>query len=37
MATIRIDGQQYEVEAGKNLLETCLTLGLDLPLSLIHI
>ena len=31
MATIRIDGQQYEVEAGKNLLETCLTLGLDLP------
>ena len=31
MATIRIDGREYEVEAGKNLLETCLTLGLDLP------
>jgi NADH-quinone oxidoreductase subunit G len=31
MATIRIDGRTYEVEAGKNLLETCLSLQLDLP------
>ncbi|MEM1189306.1 MAG: NADH-quinone oxidoreductase subunit NuoG [Pseudomonadota bacterium] len=31
MVTIHIDGREYEVEAGKNLLETCLTLGLDLP------
>jgi NADH-quinone oxidoreductase subunit G len=31
MATIRIDGREYEVEAGRNLLETCLNLGLDLP------
>jgi NADH-quinone oxidoreductase subunit G len=31
MPTIQIDGQDYEVEAGKNLLETCLSLGLDLP------
>ena len=31
MPSIRIDGQDYEVEAGKNLLETCLSLGLDLP------
>ncbi|MEP4147093.1 MAG: NADH-quinone oxidoreductase subunit NuoG [Halioglobus sp.] len=31
MATIRIDGVEYEMEAGKNLLESCLSLGLDLP------
>ena len=31
MPTIRIDGTEYEVEAGKNLMETCLNLGLDLP------
>jgi NADH-quinone oxidoreductase subunit G len=31
MPSIRIDGTEYEVEAGKNLLETCLNLGLDLP------
>jgi NADH-quinone oxidoreductase subunit G len=31
MPVVHIDGQAYEVEAGKNLLETCLTLGLDLP------
>ena len=31
MPVIQVDGQQYEVEAGKNLLETCLSLGLDLP------
>ncbi|MFD2512384.1 NADH-quinone oxidoreductase subunit NuoG [Pontibacter locisalis] len=31
MATIYIDGKSYEVAAGKNLLETCLSLDLDLP------
>jgi len=31
MPTIYIDGQAYEVEEGKNLLEACLNLGLDLP------
>ncbi|MDF2189085.1 NADH-quinone oxidoreductase subunit NuoG [Paraflavitalea sp. CAU 1676] len=31
MPTIYIDNKPYEVKAGKNLLETCLTLGLDLP------
>ena len=31
MPLIRIDGVEYEVEAGKNLLQTCLELGLDLP------
>ena len=31
MPTIRIDGKEYEVEAGNNLLQSCLDLGLDLP------
>ena len=31
MATITIDGKTFEIPAGKNLLETCLTLGFDLP------
>ena len=31
MPSIRIDGVTYEVETGRNLLETCLSLGLDLP------
>lgn len=31
MATITIDGKTFEVPTGKNLLETCLTLGFDLP------
>ena len=31
MPLIHIDGQEYEVESGKNLLEACLSLGLDLP------
>lgn len=31
MAVIYIDHQAYEVKPGKNLLETCLTLGFDLP------
>lgn len=31
MATLFIDDKPYEVPAGNNLLETCLSLGLDLP------
>jgi NADH-quinone oxidoreductase subunit G len=31
MAAIYIDGKAYEVKPGKNLLETCLTLGFNLP------
>ncbi|SMO35628.1 NADH-quinone oxidoreductase subunit NuoG [Solitalea koreensis] len=31
MATIYIDNKAYEVKEGKNLLETCLTLGFNLP------
>ncbi|MBL0744260.1 NADH-quinone oxidoreductase subunit NuoG [Chryseolinea sp. Jin1] len=31
MATVYIDNKSYEVGAGKNLLESCLSLGLDLP------
>ncbi len=31
MATIRIDQQEYTVRDGDNLLQTCLSLGLDLP------
>ena len=31
MPTIYIDNKPYEVKAGKNLLEACLSLGVDLP------
>jgi NADH-quinone oxidoreductase subunit G len=31
MAILYIDNKPYEVKPGKNLLETCLTLGFDLP------
>jgi len=31
MATIHVDGKQYEVRGGENLLQTCLSLGLDIP------
>ncbi|OQP59633.1 NADH-quinone oxidoreductase subunit G [Niastella vici] len=31
MSTIYIDNKKYEVKAGKNLLEACLGLGIDLP------
>ena len=31
MATITIDGVTHEVEPGQNLLEACLSKGLDLP------
>lgn len=31
MPLIQIDGQQFQVKAGDNLLQACLSLGLDLP------
>ena len=31
MATITVDEQTYQVDPGKNLLEVCLSLGLNLP------
>lgn len=31
MATIHVDGKTYEVNGSDNLLEACLTLGLDIP------
>ncbi|MEX2233728.1 MAG: NADH-quinone oxidoreductase subunit NuoG [Cyclobacteriaceae bacterium] len=31
MATLYIDDKPYEVKSGKNILETCLSLGFDLP------
>ncbi|MDB5986745.1 MAG: nuoG [Nevskia sp.] len=31
MATIHVDGTQYEVDGGDNLLHACLSLGLDVP------
>jgi NADH-quinone oxidoreductase subunit G len=31
VATIIVDGREYEVDPTKNLLETCLSLGLNLP------
>ncbi|HWJ29689.1 MAG TPA: 2Fe-2S iron-sulfur cluster-binding protein, partial [Flavisolibacter sp.] len=31
MPIIYIDNKPYNVKAGKNLLETCLALGIDLP------
>jgi NADH-quinone oxidoreductase subunit G len=31
MATIHIDGKQYPVDGGDNLLHACLSLGLDIP------
>lgn len=31
MPTLYIDNTPYEVKSGKNLLETCLSLGFDLP------
>ncbi|MBN2616414.1 MAG: NADH-quinone oxidoreductase subunit NuoG [Bacteroidales bacterium] len=36
MAKIKIDGKQFEVEAGKNLLDTCLELGFDIPHFCFH-
>lgn len=31
MATIHVDGKQYEVNGSDNLLQACLSLGLDIP------
>lgn len=31
MATIHIDGKEYEVDGAENLLQVCLSLGLDVP------
>ncbi|WP_024871431.1 NADH-quinone oxidoreductase subunit NuoG [Tolumonas lignilytica] len=31
MATIHVDGKEYEVNGADNLLEACLSLGLDVP------
>ncbi len=31
MATIHIDGKQYDIHGGDNLLHACLSLGLDVP------
>ncbi|KAA2243093.1 NADH-quinone oxidoreductase subunit NuoG [Chitinophaga agrisoli] len=31
MAIIHIDGKSYDVKEGRNLLEACLSLGIDLP------
>ena len=31
MAIIHVDGKQYEVTGGDNLLHACLSLGLDIP------
>ena len=36
MATIYVEGTPYEVEDGQNLLQACLTLGLDLPFFCWH-
>ena len=36
MAKIRIDGIDYEVKPEKNLLETCLALGIDIPHFCFH-
>lgn len=31
MATIHVDGKQYEVDGTENLLQACLSLGIDIP------
>ena len=31
MATIHVDGKTYEVNGAHNLLQACLSLGLDIP------
>ena len=36
MMRIRIDGKYYEVKPEKNLLETCLAIGLDIPHFCFH-
>lgn len=36
MIQISVDGKAYEVSPGRNLLETCLSLGFDLPYFCYH-
>jgi NADH-quinone oxidoreductase subunit G len=36
MVKIRIDGKHYEVKPAKNLLATCLSLGIDIPHFCFH-
>ena len=36
MVTINIDGKAYQVEPKGNLLETCLSLGIDIPYFCFH-
>lgn len=36
LINIQIDGKHYQAKPGKNLLETCLALGLDLPYFCYH-
>jgi NADH-quinone oxidoreductase subunit G len=36
MTKIRIDGKYYDVKTKKNLLDTCLSLGLDIPHFCFH-
>lgn len=36
MVKIRIDGKEYEVKPEKNLLETCLAIGIDIPHFCFH-
>lgn len=31
MATIHVDGKEYDVDGAENLLQACLSLGLDIP------
>jgi NADH dehydrogenase/NADH:ubiquinone oxidoreductase subunit G len=31
MATIHVDGKEYEVNGADNLLQACLSMGLDIP------
>ena len=36
MVTITIDGKQYSVEPGKNLLDACISQGIDVPYFCYH-
>ena len=36
MVKIAVDGKYYEVKPEKNLLETCLALGIDIPHFCFH-
>ncbi|MDY0100336.1 MAG: 2Fe-2S iron-sulfur cluster-binding protein, partial [Bacteroidales bacterium] len=36
MVNIRINGTDYQVKPGRNLLQTCLSLGFDIPYFCFH-